>query len=258
MQKPRVFASVALLTEMLRFRTLLTLAGPLLVGILFLLLARTGPRSASNAPAATAEAPAQPAPPRAHRLDLSTLPAGGSVPGWRASQGNFRLVSLEGATALELPPEPMAEGQFVWNTILPGGGSVRARMWGARKRRVAPRFAVGLVAAAPYWFRVVPLEKKVELVTTGEVRLASADWEWDDTRKVWLELRSSLIPEAERQDGQPTRLEARAWHEGEERPEAPLLRLDITEEFGFVRAVAAAAPYALEPVYIDFLETASR
>src|SRR5690606_15468613 len=117
--------------------------------------------------------------PRAHLLDVSSLPPGGTLPGWRASQGDFRLTARDGATALELPPEPMAEGQIAWNTLMPGGGTVSARMWGQRKRRVAPRFAVGLVAGSPYWLRAIPLEKKLEIVSAGETSLASVPWDWE-------------------------------------------------------------------------------
>ncbi len=240
---------------MFRSRTLLSAAGPLAVALALLALVwsdrKTEPVAETPSPPARKAAP-----PRAHRLDLSTLPPDGVVPEWRASQGDFRLTTREGGTALELPPEPMAEGQLVWNTLMAGGGTVSARMWGERKRRVAPRFAVGLVAGSPYWLRAVPLEKKLEIVSTGEVSLASAPWDWESERRIWLELRSS--PAGAGEAGAKTLLEGRVWHEGEERPEAPSVSVGVAEDFGFVRAVAAAAPYALEPVYIDFLGAASR
>lgn len=246
------------LFEMPRSRTLLSAAGPFAVILILVVVIWSGGKPQKSKSGGDPAAPArrEAAPPRAHRLDISTLSPGGTLPGWRASQGNFRLIALEGATALELPPEPMAEGQLVWNTLMAGGGTVSARMWGERKRRVAPRFAVGLVASGPYWLRAIPLEKKLELVAAGEVSLASVAWEWESERKVRLELRSSPASEAE--DEMKTTLEGRVWHEGEDRPDAPSLSVGVAEEFGFVRAVAAAAPYALEPVYIDFIEAASR
>lgn len=241
-----------------RSRTLFSAIGPFAVILLLVFAIWSGgkPRKDKGGGEAAAPARQDAAPPRAHRLDLSTLPVDGTLPGWRASQGNFRLVALEGATALELPPEPMAEGQLVWSTLMAGGGMVSARMWGERTRRVAPRFAVGLVAGGPYWLRAIPLEKKLEIVTAGEVSLASVPWEWESERKVWLELRSS--PASEAVGETKTLLEGRVWHEGEERPEAASLSVGVAEEFGFVRAVAAVAPYAQQPVYIDVVEAASR
>jgi hypothetical protein len=188
---------------------------------------------------------------RSTRLDISSLATDASLAGWESVQGSFRLVELEGRTVLELGPEPMEEGRLVWSRLLAGRGTVRARMWGARTRRNAPRFALGLVASSSFvWLRVMPLESTIKIVGREEQVLASAPWSAVSERPLWLELafRRSSAPAT------GSRVEARVWFEGEERPEAPTLEADVAEELALARAAVAGAPYALKPIYFDFLE----
>ncbi|HRQ87992.1 MAG TPA: hypothetical protein PLA50_04295 [Bacteroidia bacterium] len=192
------------------------------------------------------------APPRTSVVDIASLPTGGSVPEWQTDQGNFQLVTHEGRTVLELLPEPMAEGRLSWARLVAKRGTMRARMWGERTRRAAPRFALGVASSASScWFRVVPLAGEVQFVGAGEKMLAATAWTWDTERWVWLELR---IAPPTPGVGEKARLEGRVWHEGDERPEQPVLEIALTEELGFARALVAAAPYALKPVWIDYLE----
>lgn len=236
-----------------RHRWFVTLLGPFAVMLLFGgLLWQSGRHAAKDGdrPAQTGDPSGESGAPRASRLDLSTLAPGDSLPEWEASQGNFRLVELEGRTVLELSHEPMEEGRLLWSRLIPKTGAVRARMWGPRTRRNAPRFSVGVVASSAIWLRATPLKRVVEIVGKEETVVASVPWSAVSERPVWLELRL-LRGEG---PGAPGRVEGRVWFDEEERPEAPTIEATLGEEIGFARAVVAGAPYALKPVYFDRLE----
>jgi len=192
-----------------------------------------------------------PAPVRASKVDLSTLSPGDSVPEWSPSQGSFRMTTVNGRNVLELGFEPLVEGRLVRSRLLANTGVVRARMWGERTRRNAPRFAVGLTASASYWFRVIPLERTLQLVGKEEKVLASLPWEGSPEQPMWIELK--FVP---RQGAPGSRLEGRVWREGDPRPEAASLSTEVEETIGFARVVVAGAPYALKPILIDRLEAA--
>lgn len=193
--------------------------------------------------------PATQLPPRSSKVEISTLPIGGSVPEWTASQGNFRLVELDGRTVLELGHEPLVEGRMVWTRLLGKAGTIRARMRGERTRRNSPRFAVGVAGKTTYWMRAVPLERELQIVGKEEKVIASSSWEGTPEKSLWLELK--FQPDAW---GNATRLEGRVWYEGEPRPEVAAISATVEEEFGFGRATVAGAPYALKPIYLELLE----
>lgn len=186
--------------------------------------------------------------PRSTRVEMAKLAPGATVPDWTASQGSFKLVEKDGATVLELGYEPLVEGRMIWTRLLGKGGVIRARMWGERTRRNAPRFTLGVGKNSNYWFRVVPLERKLQIVGKEEKELTSVPWEGNPESPLWLELKFAPA------GGGGSRLEARVWAEGAERPVGPNLVTNVPEEFGFGRAVVAGAPYALKPIYIDLVE----
>lgn len=196
-------------------------------------------------------APAAQLPSRSSKVEISTLPLGGSVPEWTASQGNFRLVEVDGKTVLELGHEPLVEGRMVWTRLLGKAGTIRTRMRGERTRRNAPRFAVGVAGKTTYWMRAVPLERTLQIVGKEEKVIASASWEGTPERSLWLELKFS--PGAREN---ATLLEGRVWYEGEPRPGVAAISATVEEEFGFGRATVAGAPYALKPIYLELLEVA--
>ncbi len=229
-------------------RWLISALGPFFVILLLgamIWRSNKGAQVSSQAKAAQQAKPPQ----RFSKVEISSLPLDGSVPEWTASQGNFRLVKIKGKTVLELGHEPMAEGRMVWTRLLGKTGTIRARMWGERTRRNAPRFAVGVAGKTVYWLRVVPLERELQIVGKEEKVIASAPWAGTPERSLWLELKFMLnAPET------GTRLEGRVWYEGEPRSDAPAISVAVEEEFGFGRATVAGAPFALKPIYLDFLE----
>ncbi len=226
--------------------------GPLAVAVL--LLGAVLWQVVRNDPSPDDSGPATP-PERFTRVDISSLAPDDALPDWKADQGRFRLVDREGRTVLELAAEPMEEGRVVWNRLLPNEGILRARMWGERTRRNAPRFALGLVAGSSFWFRLVPLQQSVELVGNEENVIAAAPWDGPTDQPFWLEFRFRPDP------GTPeggSHLEGRVWFDGEERPESPTVEARVNEKVAFARAVVAGAPYALQPIHFDFLEVEAR
>lgn len=216
----------------------------LLLGVI--ILRPTAPKAPPVAGPVAQEAPATP---RFSKIDLTSLPVGGTVPEWSVDQGSFRLVEGERGTALEIGFEPLAEGRMTWARLLGRDGVVRAKMHGERTRRNAPRFALGLAASFNYWFRVNPLQRTVQFVGKEEKVLASVPWEGAPERPLWLELKFTATDE-----GEGSQLEGRVWYDGDPRPAEPVLTIQVPEQFGFGRAVVAGAPYALKPIYLEALE----
>jgi hypothetical protein len=196
-------------------------------------------------------APVTQLPSRSSSVEISTLPLDGSVPDWTASQGNFRLIEINGKTVLELGHEPLVEGRMVWTRLLGKTGTIRARMRGERTRRNSPRFAVGVAGKTAYWLRAVPLEGALQIVGKEEKMVASAPWEGTPERSLWLELKFNPNPGED-----ATCLEGRVWYDGEPRPGVATISANIADEFGFGRATVAGAPFALKPIYLEFLEVA--
>lgn len=237
---------------------MLQAAGPLLVALLLGFVIVDSRRNDESEPDPSTTGGRTSPPPVAPEsdsslVDFSALRPGDTVPEWNTNQGNFRIVSREGRSALELSHEPMVEGRLVWNRIFRSHGLIRSRMEGERTRRSAPRFALGVAgSAATYWFRAIPSEKALQFVAQEET-LQSIPWSWDEEKPLWLELR--VLPAADADAG--SILEARAWAEGSTRPETPSLVHPIPHDLGFARALVAAAPYALKPIYLDHLEVES-
>ena len=196
--------------------------------------------------------------------DFSALGAGGEVPGWQVRAGTFQLVNVDGATLLELLPEPMAEGNLTAGRMLAGGGGIRATMRGERTRRAAPRFCVGLQGQAQMMFRAVAATGVCEIVlqqaaVTGQLQpgeklpavqeqiLASAPWKLAPAE--WQTLELLAIPDAPGATDGPWRLEARIWAESAPRPEAPILTHRLAASPGLLRPALHGSPFALRSVF---------
>lgn len=235
---------------------MLQAAGPLLVGLLLGGFILNSQRTRENEVARVAERETAPAASSGPSIvDFSALRPGDTVPAWNTSQGNFRIVSREEESVLELSHEPMVEGRLVWNRIFKSHGMIRSRMEGERTRRSSPRFTLGVAGSTvTYWFRAVPSEKALQFVSQ-EQTLNSVPWVWDEEKPLWLEL--IVLPVSDTADATGSILEGRVWPEGQARPEVPSLVHPISDDLGFARALVAAAPYALKPIYIDHLEVES-
>lgn len=231
----------------------LAAAGLVLAGLALLLRVPPVPETPAPAPAEVVAEPGWTA------VDFPALRPGGALPGWEFRQGALSLVEKDGRTVLQQTPEPMTEGVAVWMKMLPGGGAVRARFFGERARRSTPRFALGMWGDLKVHLRAVPATDTVEIVLSQpveeqgklverDVEKATAPWQWEREKPVWLEFRAG--PAA---DGYE--FEGRIWTEGSPRPEAAAVRWHCPQNPGILRAAVQMAPFALRPVFCDAILT---
>lgn len=204
---------------------------------------------------------APPAPARVGwREDFRSVPVGGLPAGWEAPRGTFAVSASSGQHVLQLAPEPMVEGRVLLPGLLPGGGTVRARMTGARGKRTFPRFGVGLAQEELYKLLARPGEQVLEFVRADRVEvngqtvendtvLGSVPWIWNAETALWLELR--VQPSSA---GPGSAWEARCWPEGAPRPTEPQLRATSPSPPQLVRASLHLAPYAQQPIQVQVVE----
>lgn len=225
-----------------RWKTLLTLLLPLVVlGGLFW-LERSG-----REPTVPVE--------QWQRADFSTMPLGDLPAAWATPRGTIQVVEKDDRRMLSVQPEPMVEGRVLVPGVLPGGGTIRARMSGESAKRAAPRFAVGLANEQEFFLRYLPGEQRLELITPTSVQvngktvpedrlLAQTPLERFPQPWLWLELH---VTEA-------GNCEARCWPDGSERPAQPQLVHPTQRPAGLLRASLAISPFALKPVWVDRVE----
>lgn len=190
--------------------------------------------------------------------DFTALESGSLPEGWVAPRGSFEIQKRENQYVLTLLPEPMAEGRVLLQKTLRRGGGIRARMIGEKRARTYPRFGVGLQGRAihngsatesTFIFRASPSQRKLEIVVqVGEQEsvLKAVDWEWTPHHALWLEL--CAVPD---ERGTSSTLEVRQWREGESRPDEAVISLPSTLNPTLLRPTLHAAPFALNPIYMD-------
>ena len=126
-------------------------------------------------------------------IDFNAL-ASGPVPAeFMAVEGEFRIVGDAGKRVLEMQPEPVVEGALLLGPSLKAAASIAARVKADKSRRAFPRVGLGLHGISGLKLRLVPAQKKIELLA-GEEELASAALEW--TENGWTRLELMIIETA--------------------------------------------------------------
>jgi hypothetical protein len=160
------------------------------------------------------------------------------------AEARFSIVAEGGNKMLEMAATPIVDGGVLLGTSIKGGATISARIKATGKRRSYPRFGVGLHGVGGFRCLVVPARKELQIVRNDEV-VAQVPWTWPSG--TWTTVEFSVLAAA----GGGSTLEARAWTEGQPRPETPQLTHALTTPPGTGKASLWAAPYAELPVAFD-------
>jgi len=191
--------------------------------------------------------------PAAQRFDFQALQPGELPDEYMSTdqEAKFSIVADGDNKLLELAGLPSVDGGVLVGKSIKGACTVSARIKATGKRRIQPRFGVGLHGISGPRLLVVPAEKSVKIVknTEKEEAVATAACAW--TSGAWTRLEFSIKPSA---DGKGAALEARVWEDGQPRPDAPTLTWQSPDPPAQGKASVWGAPYAELPIQFDDIE----
>ena len=160
------------------------------------------------------------------------------------AESKFAIAADGDNHVLEMSPAPLVDGGVLVGVSLKGGAEVRARIRATGKRRSFPRFGVGLHGVGGFRCLVVPSRKELHLVRNEEV-VAQVPYLWKSGS--WTVVEFKMVASA----SGGSVLEARAWEEGQPRPEVAQLKHEEAAPPGTGKASLWAAPYAELPIAFD-------
>ncbi len=183
------------------------------------------------------------------KQDFESSELGALPQGMMEIEGVFTVEELEGRKVLRLKEDPLAEDAVILGPSFKGAGSVKASVKADKKRRSAPRFAIGLHGISGYRLRVAAAADRLELVKNEEV-VESVPFAWKS--EVW----NVLKLEIREKDGKWI-VEGRVWPEDGEAPAEPAIALETDAAPGQGKASLWGTPYAGLPIWYDSIEIVS-
>ncbi len=158
--------------------------------------------------------------------------------------GDFAVEAREEGKVLALPGAPLATMSFLCGPTRFENITIGAKAHASRRGRRYPSFAVGLGGVRGYKLRVSPAKDKLELVK-GRNIIESIDYQWkSDT---WTQLRLRIRKPAE----DKWVVEAKAWPDTAEEPNAWSLKLELEKKPTPGRPIVSGTPYSGKPVLFD-------
>lgn len=159
-------------------------------------------------------------------------------------EGGWGIVEEAGNKVLELQAEPVVEAAILVGPSIKDGGTIRAKIKAAKSRRAFPSLGVGLYGISGVKVRLVPAQKKIELIE-GEAVVAEAAFEtW--TENTWWQVELTVTA-----DGDTWTAEARVWPDGSPVPGPATLSKRLPAAPGQGRASLIGSPFANKPVHFD-------
>lgn len=177
------------------------------------------------------------------KLDIANS-KGGSVPGGASVvKGTWSVDTA--AKKLLAAPEPLVDAWLEFGPeVREKGAVITASVRGPGGDRLKSRFGVGLYGKNGFQIRLVPVRQEIELVRRGEV-LLRRPFPHDPSDLHRIEL--SVRPER-----QHWIVSGRAWKDGDERPDKPIIEHKVfAVELLFPlagRSVVFATPFSGDPV----------
>jgi hypothetical protein len=160
--------------------------------------------------------------------------------------GNF-AVKQEGTNRfLELPGAPLETFGFVFGPAAQAGQSVSARVFGTRKGRRYPTFAVSLGGVGGYRLQVTPAKRATELWLGDELK-QSIPYAWKSGQWTHLHLQIRAVT-----PGAWT-VEGKVWSAGAAVPTKWQIRLTTQEEPIQGRPGVWGSPFSGTPIGFDDL-----
>lgn len=198
-------------------------------------------------PAVLAADAEEPKPEPRYTNDLETLKPGQIKEEFMIMAGEFALQKDGANTVLELPGKPVDDVGLLFGPTSSVPMVVQARIFATKVRRRTPAFCVGVNGRRDYRLRVNPAADALELLRDGKV-LVSAEYQW--TTDQWTVMRLRVTSAG---DG-VSRLEGKAWAEGQDEPAKWMVSHELKEAVLPVRASLYGAPYSERPIRFDDLK----
>ncbi len=152
---------------------------------------------------------------------------------------------------LELQGQPIVDGGMLVGKATKGPGTITAKIKATGKRRVQPRFGVGLFGISGPRVRVVPVTKTVEIVKNSDKEevMATAPYTWTSGTWTWVEM--SIKAAAA---GGGSTIEGRVWEDGKARPEKATVTWENPAPAAQGRASVWGTPYSEQAIWFDDIE----
>lgn len=167
--------------------------------------------------------------------------------------GEFEVVDQEGeGKALRLPATPLIECGLLFGKSSKGSMSAETKVLALKKgRRSFPRFALGVHGISGYRLRVVPAQKRIELVHEEEV-VTTVPLQWESG--AWCSLKL-VVTMGEGDDAKP-KVEGWVWNTADgEAPEKPSIVFEgEAGQSGQGKASIWGTPYSGKDILFDDLK----
>ena len=181
-----------------------------------------------------------------YRQDFEEVEIGEYPQDFLVLDGDFAVQHGEGNQFLELPSSPLGSFGTLFGPTEREGIAVAARIWGKSKKRLQPRFGVGLNGVTGYKLWLSPGKRTIELAK-DETVMASSPYEWKSG--TWTHFHLQVRREAE----EDCRVEAKVWPDGEKEPVEWTVSAKIEKALLNGRPSLCGAPYSDRPIRFDDL-----
>ena len=183
----------------------------------------------------------------AETFDFESLEVGTEPEGTMVLDGTVTVGQRDGNKVLLFGPAPLTETALQLGSSARGTQRVHAKVRAEKKRRSAPRFAVGVHGISGYRIRLSPAAGKIELVRNEEV-VEAKDFEWESGEVYHMEV------SAVQSEDESWKVEARAWKDGTERPAEALFSAAPAKMSGQGKASLYATPFSGSAIEFDDVE----
>lgn len=174
------------------------------------------------------------------KADMEMLPKGFLV-----LNGDFTIQEVDGNKVLHLPENPLDDYSVLFGPNAKEGIEVRARIHSESRRRLTPRFGVGLNGVNGYKLLLTPSKKALE-IWRGQEPVKEIPFEWESGQ--WTHFALRVFPQ-----GEHWLVQGKAWQEKVEKPDEWQIDYEEKEEPINGKPSIWGAPYSSKPILFDDL-----
>jgi hypothetical protein len=185
------------------------------------------------------------APPKLpYTQNFESLPEGPPPADMLAMNGTYTVKKSDGNAFLEMAPDPLDSNGILFGPADQSAYAISARIRARSSGKRMPEFGVGANGPGVYRLWIMPAVGEVQLIKAEDVK-AAKPFPWKTN--TWTHLKLQVRKPA---DGK-TRIEGKAWPEGQPEPKDWTLSWDDPEPPSPGRAGVYATPYAGTPTDFD-------
>lgn len=163
--------------------------------------------------------------------------------GFMVLSGEFTIQTIDNNKVIHLPENPLSDYGVLFGPNAQENLEVQARIWSESRRRLTPRFGVGLNGINGYKLLLVPNKKTVE-IWKGNEPVAEAQYEWNSGR--WTVFRLKIVKE-----GNHWLVKGKVWQAGASEPEEWLVQFQDAGTPITGKPSIWGTPYSSKPILFD-------